>query len=109
MPRIISIARSNPTRSSVVRCSVTSGGTSEAAVSVAIWRYLPSRFLCVARDRRGFAGPGGRDLRRCPVRSEPTTKRVTLDQEDGRVGLEEAAPVAPARGVAVAHVRRADA
>src|SRR5665811_2278336 len=29
MPRIISIARSRPTRSSVVRCSDTSGGTSQ--------------------------------------------------------------------------------
>src|SRR4051794_8213121 len=49
MPRIISIARSNPTRSSVVRCSDTSGGTSVRAVSVAIRRSL----------LRGFCAPPG--------------------------------------------------
>src|SRR5215218_7759522 len=45
MPRIISMARSSPTRSSVVRCSDTSAGTSSAvgveAVSVAMWRLHP--------------------------------------------------------------------
>src|SRR4051812_17810009 len=54
MPRIISIARSNPTRSSVVRCSVTSAGTSEdLAVSVAIWRISP---FTVSVRQPGIAG-----------------------------------------------------
>src|SRR3954452_100463 len=39
MPRIVSIARSRPTRSSTVRCCDTSGGA--PAVSVAIWRRHP--------------------------------------------------------------------
>src|SRR5262245_26357900 len=66
MPRIISIARRRPARSSVVRCSVTSGGNaSDRAVSVAIGRYLSLRVSkCAARDRQGARRSGRRDLRR---------------------------------------------
>src|SRR3954451_24829830 len=66
MPRIISIARRRPARSSVVRCSVTSGGNaSDRAVSVAIGRYLSLRVSkCAARDRQVARRSGRRDLRR---------------------------------------------
>src|SRR3954452_23536729 len=52
MPRIISIARISPTRSSRVRCWVTSAGTSAGSVSVAMWRVSSSRWS----GRSGISG-----------------------------------------------------
>src|SRR3954454_21252766 len=67
MPRIVSIARSSPTRSSEVRCWDTSGN--DAAVSVAIYPFpLPSG---AARDRREARFPSKRDLRRSPASALP--------------------------------------
>src|SRR3954464_6022797 len=98
MPRIISIALRRPPRSSLARCSDTSGGSSVRAVSVAIRRSLLRDFCAPPGIAERFAGPEGRDLRRCPVENEPTTKRVRLDGEDGRVPPLAAPALAPARG-----------
>src|SRR3954467_9462315 len=108
MPRIISIALRRPARSSFARCSDTSGGTSVRAVSVAIRRSLLRGFCAPPGIAGWFAGPDGRDLRRYPVGDEPTTCQVRLDSEDGRVRALAASPVAAARGLDVARVRRAD-
>src|SRR3954462_11728286 len=63
MPRIISIARSSPTLSSVFRCWDTSAASrADLAGSVAIWRSLFPRCRCAARDRRGSVSRA-RDLR----------------------------------------------
>ena len=102
-----------PARSSVVRCSVTSGGNSSVrAVSVAIWRFLSLR---VSVRRPG--SPGGAPFR---AAGSPLVLGV-----DGRrpaywmAGLRltptmvesvtvAAAALAVARSVAMARVRRAD-
>src|SRR3954469_23455904 len=64
MPRIISIARSSPTRSSVFRCWDTSAASAaDLAVSVAIWR---SHLSSLSVRRPGIAGwrvARARDLR----------------------------------------------
>src|SRR5215207_1847027 len=105
----MSIARRRPVRSSVVRCSETSGGISVRAVSVAMWRVSPSRFLCaLPRIAGACAGPDGRDLRRCPVTVERTAWRVIVDDDDGRVRTVATPAMAVARGLAVADLRPAD-
>src|SRR5262245_17358113 len=58
------MARSNPTRSSAVRCCDTSG-KGDAAVSVAIYAFPLNK--CAARDRRGARFPSERDLRGSPA------------------------------------------
>src|SRR4051812_23715453 len=110
MPRIISIARSRPARSSVVRCSDTSAGKADLAVSVAIWRLTLSSMsvrlpgspvgAVPARDLRGVRGS--------TVCDERTTWRVTLDGDDGRVRVVAAPALADAGGLAVARLRAAD-
>src|SRR5919107_3404528 len=60
MPRIMSIARSSPTRSSMVRCSDTSARCADSAVSVAIWRASPFPGFV------GVPGSPGRPWRRPP-------------------------------------------
>src|SRR6478735_6517735 len=112
MPRIMSIARRRPARSSVLRCSVTSGGDSSVrAVSVAIWRFLSLR---VSVRRPG--SPGGAPFRAAgsPLALgvdgaiQPIPWGFTLDASDGRVREVAAAALAVARSVAMARVRRAD-
>src|SRR3954447_23428449 len=111
MPRIISIARSSPTLSSVVRCWDTSAGGADLAVSVAMRAFSlssvsvrrpgsPGRACRRARDLRG-----GRGL---TVGNERTTWAVRLDGDHGRVRLVAAPALADARRVAVARVRGAD-
>src|SRR3954452_12723784 len=81
MPRIISIARSSPTRSSVVRCRDTSADYgADLAVSVAIWRSLFPRCRCAARDRRRLRARA-RDLRGGRALTVPMSVR------HGRLGL----------------------
>src|SRR5215218_586925 len=64
MPRIISIARSSPTRSSVVRCSDTSAGTAALwAVSVAIRRALSLFDVVQGPGSAGLASAVSRGLR----------------------------------------------
>src|SRR3954468_17888072 len=64
MPRIISIARSSPTRSSVFRCCDTSAASrADLAVSVAIWRSHLSSLSVRRPGSPGGACPGARDLR----------------------------------------------
>src|SRR3954463_7600616 len=87
MPRIISIARSSPTRSSAVRCSDTSAGIADRAVSVAIWRLS---LVAVVQ------GPGSPDSASAAARGLHGARRdaarvghpgVTLDgmQQPGQV------------------------
>src|SRR5918999_189303 len=81
MPRIMSIARRSPVRSSNVRCSVTESGTSDPlrAVSVAIGASHSS-LLSARRDPPGRLGawPPARDRRRgsCRIASKVTLRRV---------------------------------
>src|SRR4051794_29390157 len=80
MPRIISIARNSPTRSSRVRCSVTSAGTSAGlAVSVAIWRFSP---FTVSMRRPG--SPGGPPVRAGGISA---AARSGMSLRHGRLGL----------------------
>src|SRR6478735_3878658 len=75
----MSIARRRPTRSSVVRCSDTSGGISVRAVSVAMWRVSPSRVLCAA--------PGSPGLTRVRTDGISTAFRSPLSLRHGGLSL----------------------
>src|SRR3954447_25166467 len=112
MPRIINIARRRPARSSVVRCSVTSGGNpSVRAVSVAIWRFLSLRVsMRLPGIARWRAVPGGgisADAQGFDGAIQPIPWGFTLDASDGRVRKVAAAALAVAGSVAVARVHRA--
>src|SRR5690348_8915696 len=108
MPRIVSIARSSPDRSSVVKCCDTSGN-GDAAVSVAIYPFPLYKW-------RRPGSPGGRDSRAGGISADSPGKCAAKDRQwlvslaidDGRVGVLAASAVADARCVAMARVRGAD-
>src|SRR5690349_15691541 len=104
MPRIISIARSSPTRSSLFRCWDTSAGRADLAVSVAIWRVT---FRSLSMRRPGSPGVRSPRVAGSPLSSqgfdgpdEPTTWAVTLDADDGRVRVLAPSALADAGRVA---------
>src|SRR6188472_2217382 len=115
MLRMVSIARIRPTRSSRVRCWVTSAGTSAGSVSVAMWRSI-SLVVVGARDRRRRLVSLARDLR------DESQSRLTVPDSRARYGpdhgggwgdpagrapLAGPAALADARRLAVADVPRA--
>src|SRR5215218_555226 len=112
MPRIESIARSSPTRSSSVRCSVADADTSGPlrAVSVAIWRNHP--FLVGAvRDPPArlliLAARAGSPPRVIAVLPQGYPPRRAASRAGG-AALDRADALAHARRVAVAGVLRPD-
>src|SRR5215208_649211 len=107
MPRIESIARSSPTRSSSVRCSADTSGPLRA-VSVAIWRNHP--FLVGAvRDpparRLILAARAGSPPRVVAVLSQGYPPRGASPRA-GRAALDRADALAHARRMAVAGLLR---
>src|ERR687898_1898538 len=111
MPRIVSIARRRPIRSSSVRWSDTVAGSS-GAVSVAIrpfrmvrraLRDLPSARLLIRPPRAGSPRPGTASRPKVTLRRDAPTPAAL------RVAVALAPALADARGVAVARVLRPDA
>src|SRR3954451_17131780 len=98
MPRIISIARSSPTRSSALRCWDTSAGTADLAVSVAMWRSHLSSMSVRRPGSPGVRVPGAGSPRGpgSDGPDERTTWAVTLDGDDGRVDVAVALALADA-------------
>src|SRR3954471_15917876 len=83
MPRIISIARSRPTRSSRLRCCDTSAGKADLAVSVAIWRAHLSVAVDAPPGIAGCALAPGRGISASP----PRVLTVPMSVRHGGLGL----------------------